>query len=150
MIQGSTLPVGAAPVTVNMLNSSVLVTGAILLQFGTGDCLIHSGIIHVNSSIQIPPIGRFNENQETALILVIFLLIIGTLQTEEFLKSNRSAFEQEAVALANVLFTQSSTPEATVSNSGEIAVIVIAMLIVITVVAIVTIIVGYLAYKRKR
>ena len=148
MIQGSTLPVSAAPVTVNMLNLSVLVTGAILLQLGTGDCSIDSGI-HVNSSIQIPPIGRFNENQERAL-LVILLLIIGTLRTEEFLKSNRSAFEQEAVALANVLFTQANTPEATVSNGGEIAVIVIAMLIVITVVVIVMIVVGYLAYKRKR
>ena len=96
-----------------------------------------------------PLVRRFDENQERAL-LVILLLIIGILRAEEFLKSNRSAFEQEAVALANVLFAQSNTPEATVSNGGEIAVIVIAMLIVMTAVAIVTIVVGYLAYKRKR
>ena len=148
MIQGSTLPVDAAPVTVDMLNSSVLVTGAILLQLGTGDCLIDNGIIHVNSSIQISPIGRFDENQERAsLIICCISIIIGA---KEFLNSNKSAFEQEALALANVLFAQANTPEATISNGGEIAVIVIAMLIVMTVVAIVTIVVGYLAYKRKK
>ena len=57
-IQGSTLPVDI----VDSLNSSVLVTGAILV--GTGNCSIGNDIISVNASIQIPPIGRFDKNKK--------------------------------------------------------------------------------------
>ena len=61
-IQGSTLPVDIVPVTVDILNSSVLVTGAILV--GTGNCSIGNDIISINASIQIQPIGRFDNNKK--------------------------------------------------------------------------------------
>ena len=59
--------------------------------------------------------------------------------------------EQEAVALADVLFAQANTPgPKAVNKSGKVAIIVIMMLTVTTVVAIVATVIGYLAYKRKR
>ena len=53
-IQGSTLPVDNVPVS--GLNSSVLVTGAMLV--GTGDCSIARHVIIINASIQTPSTGR--------------------------------------------------------------------------------------------
>ena len=61
MIQGSSPPVDGAPVVDDDLTSSVLVTGAMLL--GTGDCSIDNGIIYISKSIQIPTVGRFDQNK---------------------------------------------------------------------------------------
>ena len=44
------------PILSTMLNSSVLVTGALLV--GTGDCTVVGNIISINASIQTTSIGK--------------------------------------------------------------------------------------------
>lgn len=43
-----------------ILNSSILVTGAMLV--GTGDCMVtgHGNIVSINASVQTTPIGEMN------------------------------------------------------------------------------------------
>ena len=58
--------------------------------------------------------------------------------------SNKSALEQDAVALAEALFAQAKT------DPSNIAIIVIVTLTVLTVVTVVVIVIGYLACRHKR
>ena len=67
---------------------------------------------------------------------------VAALRAEEFLKSNRSALEQRAAWLATMYFQQETAQSGAVLNSGEIAGIVIAVIVVILTLASVLAVIG--------